>query len=99
MGVGRRGSDGRDLQNHTRLLSGITGSYGALGSVDAVLEDNATFICGHPKSGTSLVRGMLDSHPQLIVFPEETKFFRRVLPEAAGRGMDETAGVVEDRIL
>jgi hypothetical protein len=67
--------------------------------VDAVLEDNATFICGHPKSGTSLVRGMLDSHPQLIVFPEETKFFRHVLPEAAGRGMEEAAGVVEDRIL
>lgn len=64
-----------------------------------MLEDNATFLCGHPKSGTSLLRGMLDSHPQLIVFPEETKFFRRILPDLAGLGPDERAGLVEDRIL
>jgi hypothetical protein len=63
------------------------------------LEDQATFICGHPKSGTSLLRGMLDSHPQLIVFPEETKFFRRVFPEAAGLGPEAGARVVGDRIL
>ena len=98
MGVGRRGSGCRGLRG-PGLSSGFTRSDGVFGFLAAVLEDNATFICGHPKSGTSLVRGMLDSHPQLIVFPEETKFFRRVLPETAGRGMEEAAGVVEDRIL
>jgi hypothetical protein len=44
------------------------------------LRDHPVFICGHPKAGTSLVRSILDSHPQLIVYPEETVFFRRYLP-------------------
>jgi len=64
-----------------------------------MIEDQATFVCGHPKSGTSLLRGLLDSHPQLIVFPEETKFFRRVLPALAGLDPDRAAAVVEDRVL
>ena len=48
----------------------------------AALRDRPVFICGHPKSGTSLVRAVLDSHPQLVVYPEETAFFRRFLPQA-----------------
>jgi hypothetical protein len=64
-----------------------------------MLEDNATFLCGHPKSGTSLLRGMLDSHPQLVVFPEETKFFRRILPDLVGLEPGERTALVEDRIL
>jgi hypothetical protein len=63
------------------------------------LDGRATFICGHPKSGTSLLRAMLDSHPQLIVFPEETKFFRRVLPQLKGLPKDEAAALVEEAIL
>ncbi len=47
------------------------------------LRDHPLFICGHPKAGTSLVRAIFDSHPQLIVYPEETTFFRRYLPQAA----------------
>jgi len=30
------------------------------------------FICGHPKSGTTLLATLLDDHSQLTVFPEET---------------------------
>jgi hypothetical protein len=37
------------------------------------------FICGYPKSGTTLLLALLDSHPELLVFPEETRFFQRVL--------------------
>jgi hypothetical protein len=48
------------------------------------LRDHPIFICGHPKAGTSLARAILDSHPQLVVYPEETVFFRRFLPQAAG---------------
>lgn len=46
------------------------------------LRNRPLFICGHPKAGTSLVRAIFDSHPQLVVFPEETVFFRRFLPKA-----------------
>ena len=46
------------------------------------LENAATFICGHPKSGTSLLLTLLDSHPQLVVYPEESHFFRRFNDQA-----------------
>ncbi|RME59320.1 sulfotransferase [Candidatus Parcubacteria bacterium] len=36
------------------------------------------FICGYPKSGTTLLLSLLDDHPELLVFPEETNFFRRI---------------------
>lgn len=37
------------------------------------------FICGYPKSGTTLLLALLDRHPQLLVFPEESKYFKLVL--------------------
>ncbi|MDH3709635.1 MAG: sulfotransferase [Cyclobacteriaceae bacterium] len=36
------------------------------------------FICGYQKSGTTLLAALLDNHPDLMVFPEETSFFRWV---------------------
>lgn len=36
------------------------------------------FICGYQKSGTTLLASLLDNHPDLMVFPEETSFFRWV---------------------
>ena len=44
------------------------------------LKDRPVFICGHPKAGTSLLRNLMDSHPQLVVYPEESVFFRKFLP-------------------
>lgn len=44
------------------------------------LADRPVFICGHPKSGTTLVRALVDDHPELVVFPEETSFFRTAIP-------------------
>ena len=48
------------------------------------LRDSPVFIAGHPKSGTSLLRSVLDSHPELVAYPEETNFFRLYLPRTAG---------------
>ncbi len=53
------------------------------------LRDSPVFIAGHPKSGTSLLRSVLDSHPELVAYPEETFFFRRYLPKSAGLGLPE----------
>jgi len=55
----------------------------------ADLRDSPIFIAGHPKSGTSLLRSLLDSHPELITYPEETNFFRCYLPNIAGASLQE----------
>ncbi|MBM4134852.1 MAG: sulfotransferase [Nitrospira sp.] len=38
------------------------------------------FIGGYPKSGTTLLLSLLDGHPEVAVFPEETRFFGHLLP-------------------
>src|SRR6266498_5096474 len=38
------------------------------------------FITGHPKSGTTLLTAILDSHPQIVVLPEESSFYRLIKP-------------------
>lgn len=55
----------------------------------ASFRNSPIFICGHPKSGTSLLRSVLDSHPEIIVYPEETGFFRRYLPNAEGKPLEK----------
>jgi hypothetical protein len=52
-----------------------------IGTMDLqTLANRPVFICGHPKSGTTLIRALMDDHPELVVFPEETSFFRTVMP-------------------
>ncbi len=55
----------------------------------AELRDSPVFIAGHPKSGTSLLRSVLDSHPELVAYPEETNFFRRYLPKTTGADLQQ----------
>ncbi len=44
------------------------------------------------------MRAIFDSHPQLVVYPEETVFFRRYLPQAAG--LDQQAQLaLAERLL
>jgi hypothetical protein len=62
------------------------------------LRDSPIFIAGHPRSGTSLLRSVLNSHPELITYPEETSFFRRYLPKASGKKILEKT-VLSDRYL
>ena len=63
------------------------------------LRDKPIFICGHPKAGTSLLRAILDSHPQLIVYPEETIFFRRYLPAARNLSLTEQLSLAEQQLI
>jgi len=65
----------------------------------SALRDRPLFICGHPKAGTSLVRAVFDSHPQLIVYPEETIFFRRYLPQAAGLDQESRLELAERTLI
>jgi hypothetical protein len=63
------------------------------------LRDRPIFICGHPKAGTSLLRAVFDSHPQLIVYPEETVFFRRFLPRSAGLDLQGQLRLAEECLI
>ena len=40
--------------------------------------DKPVFVCGYPKSGTTLLVSLLDGHSDLLVIPEETQFFSKV---------------------
>lgn len=63
------------------------------------LRDRPIFICGHPKAGTSLLRAILDSHPQLVVYPEESIFFRRFLPKASKLTKKEQLQLAEKELI
>jgi hypothetical protein len=49
-------------------------------------EQRACFIAGQAKSGTTLLVALLDSHPELLVLPEETAYFPTILTKYAPRG-------------
>jgi hypothetical protein len=63
------------------------------------LRDHPLFICGHPKSGTSLLRALMDGHPQLVVYPEESVFFRRYLPKSTGMNLDKQLELAEQYLI
>jgi len=63
------------------------------------LADRPVFICGHPKSGTSLLRNLLDGHPQLVVYPEESLFFRRFLPAARDKELAEKLNLADELLI
>jgi hypothetical protein len=63
------------------------------------IREQPLFICGHPKAGTSLVRAVFDSHPQLIVYPEETIFFRRYLPQSYGLDLQGQIALAERTLI
>jgi hypothetical protein len=67
--------------------------------MNPALRDHPVFICGHPKSGTSLLRSLLDSHPELLVYPEETVFFRRYLLKAQGKTLAEKLALADEYLL
>jgi len=63
------------------------------------LRDAATFINGHPKSGTSLIMTLLDSHPQLVVYPEETGFFRRFAWRTVDVSLEDRFQLAEELLI
>lgn len=47
-------------------------------------DQRACFIAGQAKSGTTLLASLLDGHPELLVFPQETAYFPTVLTKYGG---------------
>lgn len=65
----------------------------------AEVRAHPIFICGHPKSGTSLMRSILDAHPELVVYPEESIFFRRFLPQAQQLALREQLELAKQNLI
>lgn len=49
-------------------------------------DERACFIAGAAKSGTTLLVSLLDSHPELLVMPQDTAYFPTVLTKYHDRG-------------
>jgi hypothetical protein len=49
-------------------------------------DHRACFIAGQAKSGTSLLVALLDSHPELLVMPQDTAYFATVLTKYGASG-------------
>ena len=49
-------------------------------------DQRACFIAGQAKSGTTLLVALLDGHPELLVFPQETAYFPTVLTKYGASG-------------
>lgn len=49
-------------------------------------DQRACFIGGQAKSGTTLLRALLDGHPQLLALPQDTDYFSTVLTKYGRRG-------------
>jgi hypothetical protein len=68
-------------------------------SVSNYLREQPIFICGHPKSGTTLLVSLFDSHPQILVYPNETFFFRGFIPEISNRDLEEKVTLAQRYLL
>src|SRR3984893_11829260 len=49
-------------------------------------DQRACFIAGQADSGTTLLAALLDSHPELLVLPQETAYFPTVLRKYGDAG-------------
>lgn len=58
--------------------------HGGPPAVPEELLDSPVFLVGYPKSGTTLLLGLLDGHPELAVVPGETRYFTDLVPAAKG---------------
>lgn len=57
----------------------------------------ACFVAGSGKSGTTLLMALLDGHPQILSFPEETAYFPTVVRKLGKRPREEQAAYLMDR--
>src|ERR1700730_12659869 len=49
-------------------------------------DDRGCFIAGQAKSGTTLLVALLDGHPELLVFPQDTAYFATAVTKYEPRG-------------
>ncbi len=65
------------------------------------LEDNVTpiFILGLPRTGTTLLHSLLDSHPHLLVDAGESRFFRSFYKKAKTLSISQQLKLADEHLL
>src|SRR3954454_20507948 len=53
---------------------------------ELTFDDRGCFIAGQAKSGTTLLVALLDGHPELLVFPQDTAYFATAVTKYEPRG-------------
>ena len=48
--------------------------------MNSIFLKNPIFICGHRKSGTTMLASLFDNHDDLLVYPSDSMFFYKVFP-------------------
>jgi hypothetical protein len=75
-----------------RLAAGKAGGRTQVDpSVSGQPRDAAIFVGGMPRSGTTLMRVILASHPDVAMFPGELPLWRELAPAHAGRSLARAA--------
>ena len=56
------------------------------------------FICGHRKSGTTMLTSLFDDHDDLLVYPSDSMFFYKVFPACLNLDKENIKLVLENCI-
>ncbi len=64
----------------------------------ATFRESPIFICGHPQAGVDVLVKLIELFPEVVIYPEETGFFRRYLPNAEGKSFEKKLDLA-DRYL
>ncbi len=68
---------------------------------DKTFLESPVFICGHRKSGTTLLLSLFDDHPELSVFPADSGFFYKYYPlcESNHFSLKDSLEVITNEII
>ena len=61
--------------------------------------DNPVFLCGHRKSGTTMLVCLFDSHPELLTYPCDSGFFYKVFPACLSSGKAQSVTALVDHTI
>src|SRR5262245_21279388 len=71
----------------------------AAGKVPIPVLESPVFLCGHRKSGTTMLVCLFDSHPQLLTYPCDSGSFYKVFPACLSSGQAESMGTLVDHTI
>src|SRR5262245_6893482 len=61
--------------------------------------ESPVFLCGHRKSGTTLLVCLFDSHPELLTYPCDSGFFYKVFPACLSSKREQSMAALVDHTI